>query len=68
MSYNTKLLIVAVMVGLLLTVIACSGCNSHMVRVYTEDYRITGYNNIKDVSCQYFTTQTMYNVLLIKKD
>jgi len=38
------------------------------IRVYTQDYRLTGYNNVKDVPLIFFTTNTMFYIMLLPKE
>jgi len=69
MTRKSKILLLCVIVGLLLTVTVVSGCCTHRdIRVHSQNHRLTGYNSAYDVSCDFLTTQAMYNVILIKKD
>ena len=68
MSHNIKILILTVITALLLSVLACYGCSTnHQIRVYSQNYRLTGYNSAYDVNCFYLTTQTLYYIILQDK-
>ena len=48
--------------------LSCNSINTNQkIRVYDDNYRLTGYNTAFDIPLIWFTTNTQYYIMLIKK-